>query len=282
MTLTFAGVADSPNGTPPDYSRNRRLHRRRRPAHVTFFNAGSTTLTVSDTGRSTPRPVTFTVNPASSALIFSPCPPTKKNKTTSMTIALQDAYGNVGSTGSSSVTVTLSVTDNGASYPSGFSVGSITVPANASQSPAFDFIGGYCLVLKPPMVELGLLPEQVRERHPFVLNTSEQDLVSLPMLWLNKELRGPRHSVFLWMQMLASISGMGRKYLVYTYQLHEQRNWKLYKRASNPTNIYEGILANGGTGGVDYVPIQRLSRQIAFLARFSQRHVVPALEAIPA
>jgi hypothetical protein len=79
-----------------------------------------------------------------------------------------------------------------------------------------------------------------------------------------------------------SISGMGRKYLIYCYQLHEQRNWKLYKRASSPTNIYEGILANGGMGGVDCVPIQRLARQIAFLSRFSQRHMVPELEAIPA
>jgi hypothetical protein len=143
-------------------------------------------------------------------------------------------------------------------------------------------VGGYCLVLKPPMVELELLPEQLRERHPFILNTSEHDMVSLPMLWLNKELRGPRHSVLLWKQMLMSISGMGRKYLIYCYQLHEQRNWKLYKRASSPTNIYEGILANGGMGGVDCVPIQRLARQIAFLSRFSQRHMVPELEAIPA
>ena len=143
-------------------------------------------------------------------------------------------------------------------------------------------VGGYCLVLQPPMVELGLLPEQLRERHPFILNTSEHDMISLPMLWLNKELRGPRHSVLLWKHMLMSISGIGRKYLLYTYQLHEQRNWKLYKRASNPTNIYEGILANGGMGGVDCVPIQRLARQIAFLSRFSQRHMVPELEAIPA
>lgn len=142
--------------------------------------------------------------------------------------------------------------------------------------------GGYCLVLRPPMVELELLPEQLRKVHPFILNTSEQDMISLPMLWLNKEMRGARHSVFLWKQMLMSISDMGRKYLLYTYQLQEQRNWKLYKRASNPTNIYEGVLANGGMGGVDYVPIQRLSKQIAFLARFSQRHMVPELEAIPA
>ena len=62
--------------------------------------------------------------------------------------------------------------------------------------------GGYCLVLRPPLVELDLLPEQVRARHPFILNTSDQDMVSLPMLWLNKELRGPRHSVFMWTQML--------------------------------------------------------------------------------
>jgi hypothetical protein len=143
-------------------------------------------------------------------------------------------------------------------------------------------VGGYCLVLRPPMVELELLPEQLRARHPFILNTSEQDMISLPMLWLNKELRGPNHSVFLWKQMLISISSIGRIYLLYTYQLHERRNWKLYKRASNATNIYEGILANGGMGGVDYVPIHRLARQVAFLSRFSQRHMVPEVEAISA
>jgi len=143
-------------------------------------------------------------------------------------------------------------------------------------------VGGYCLVLQPPLVEVELLPDQVRKMHPFLLNTAERDMVSLPMLWLNKGMRGPRHSVQLWKQMLISISGVGRKYLLYTYQLHEQRNWKLYKRAANSTNIYEGVLGNGGIGGVDYVPVHRLARQIAFLSRFSQRHSVRELAAIPA
>jgi len=143
-------------------------------------------------------------------------------------------------------------------------------------------VGGYCLVLQPPLVELELLPDEVRKGHPFVLSTAERDVVSLPMLWLNKDMRGPRHSVQLWKQMLISISRVGRKYLLYTYQLHEQRNWKLYKRAANSTNIYEGVLANGGIGGVDYVPVHRLARQIAFLSRFSRRHSVRELAAIPA
>jgi len=143
-------------------------------------------------------------------------------------------------------------------------------------------VGGYCLALQPPLVELELLPDEVRKMHPFVLNTAERDMVSLPMLWLSKDMRGPRHSVQLWKQMLISISGVGRKYLLYTYQLHEQRNWKLYKRAANSTNIYEGILGNGGIGGVDFVPVHRLARQIAFLSRFSQRHSVRELVAIPA
>jgi len=40
--------------------------------------------------------------------------------------------------------------------------------------------------------------------------------------------------------------------------------------------------ANGGIGGVDFVPVHRLARQIAFLSRFSQRHSVRELAAIPA
>jgi len=144
-----------------------------------------------------------------------------------------------------------------------------------------EMVGGYCLVLRPPLTELRLLPEDVRKSHPFLRNASEADMVSIPMLWLNKDLRGARHSVFLWKHMLTTIADTGRKYLLYGYQLHEQRTWKLYKRAAHPTNLYEGILANGGNGGVDYVPIQRLSRQIAFLAKFSQRHMVPETAAIP-
>ena len=145
-----------------------------------------------------------------------------------------------------------------------------------------EMVGGYCLILRPPLDGIRLLPEQIRNSHPFLLNTSEDDMVSIPMLWLNKELRGARHSVFLWKHMLTTIAETGRKYLVYSYQLHEQRTWKLYKRAAHPTNLYEGILANGGNGGVDYVPIQKLARKIAFLAKFSQRHVVPQMAAIPA
>lgn len=118
--------------------------------------------------------------------------------------------------------------------------------------------------------------------HPFILNTAERDTVSLPMLWLNKDMRGPRHSVLLWKQMLISISGVGRNICFTAYQLHEQRNWKLYKRAANSTNIYGGVLRNGGMGGVDYVPVHRLARQTAFLSRFSQRHSVRELAAIPA
>jgi hypothetical protein len=133
-------------------------------------------------------------------------------------------------------------------------------------------VGGYCLVLQPPFVELELLPDQVRASHLFIQRTAPEEMVSLPMLWLNKDMRGPRHSVYLWKEMLTSISKIGRSYLLYTYQLHEQRNWKLYKRASNPTNIYEGVLANGGIGGVDYVPVARLAEQIAFLTKFAERH----------
>jgi hypothetical protein len=144
-----------------------------------------------------------------------------------------------------------------------------------------EMVGGYCVVLRPPLTELRLLPQDVRESHPFLLEASEEDMVSIPMLWLNKDLRGARHSVVLWRHMLTTIADTGRKYLVYGYQLQERQTWKLYKRAALPINLYEGILANGGNGGVDCVPIPRLARHIALLSKFSRRHMRQE-EAIPA
>ena len=132
-------------------------------------------------------------------------------------------------------------------------------------------VGGFCLTLKPPLVELELLPAELRNSHPFLREIDKQQLISLPMLWLNKEFRGPRHSVLMWTGMLSSIYRSNRGYLLYTYQLHEERNWKLYKRAGGSVNIYEGLLANGGTGGVDYVPVENLARQIEYLINFSER-----------
>jgi hypothetical protein len=55
--------------------------------------------------------------------------------------------------------------------------------------------GGYCLGLRPPLVELELLPPEIRESHPLLQSVAETNIASLPMLWINKDLRGPRHSV---------------------------------------------------------------------------------------
>jgi hypothetical protein len=132
-------------------------------------------------------------------------------------------------------------------------------------------VGGFCLTLKPPFCEFELLPADIRNSHPFIQAVDTQEMISLPMLWLNKDFRGPRHSVTLWSGMLSSIYRSNRGYLLYTYQLQEERNWKLYKRGGGSTNIYEGLLANGGIGGVDYVPVENLAPQIDYLKNFSER-----------
>jgi hypothetical protein len=134
-----------------------------------------------------------------------------------------------------------------------------------------EMVGGFCLVLEPPLVELELLPAAVRDSHPFLVQVGERNMISLPMLWLNKDLRGPRHSVYLWTDMLSAISEFDRTHLLYTYQMHEKRNWKLYKRGGNSTNIYEGVLANGGLGGVDFVDVKNLAPKISFLRKFAGR-----------
>jgi hypothetical protein len=141
-------------------------------------------------------------------------------------------------------------------------------------------VGGYCLGLRPPLVEFDLLPPEIRESHPLLQNVAETNIASLPMLWINKDLRGPRHSVIVWKDMLKTIYGCGRDYLVYTYQLQERRNWKLYKRACRPTNVYEGLLANGGIGGVDCVPVHHLRQKIEFLTRFADRHSLAPLASL--
>src|SRR5260370_40380319 len=96
------------------------------------------------------------------------------------------------------------------------------------------------------------------------------------MVWINKDLRGPRHSVIVWKDMLKTIYGCGRDYLVYTYQLQERRNWKLYKRACRPTNVYEGLVANGGRGGGRRGPVRHPRQKIALLERVSDRHRLAA------
>jgi len=142
-----------------------------------------------------------------------------------------------------------------------------------------EMVGGYCLVLEPPLVELELLPAAVRDSHAFLRKVDERNMISLPMLWLNKDLRGPRHSVYLWTDMLSSIYEFDRTHLLYTYQMHEKRNWKLYKRGGNSANIYEGVLANGGLGGVDVVNVENLAAKINFLKRFSgRRRMAPAMQ----
>jgi hypothetical protein len=98
-------------------------------------------------------------------------------------------------------------------------------------------VGGFCLTLKAPYCELELLPADVHDSHPFLRANDTQRMISLPMLWLNKDFRGPRHSVILWTGMLSSIYRSNRAYLLYTYQLHEERNWKLYKRGGDSLNI---------------------------------------------
>jgi hypothetical protein len=138
-----------------------------------------------------------------------------------------------------------------------------------------EMVGGFCLVLEPPLVELELLPADVRNSHPFLRGIDQRQMISLPMLWLNKNLRGPRHSVHLWADMLSSIAEFERPYLLYTYQMHEKRNWSLYKRGGRSTNLYEGMLANGGLGGVDFVPIKNLVGPIKFLTMFAERRRIP-------
>lgn len=141
-----------------------------------------------------------------------------------------------------------------------------------------EMVGGFCLVLEPPLVELELLPAAVRDSHPFLQRIGERNMISLPMLWLNKNLRGPRHSVYLWTDMLSSISDFDRTHLLYTYQMHEKRNWKLYKRGGNSTNIYEGVLANGGLGGVDFVDVKNLASKISFLRKFAGRRRISTIQ----
>jgi hypothetical protein len=132
-------------------------------------------------------------------------------------------------------------------------------------------VGGFCLVLEPPLTELKLLPADVRDSHPFLKDVKEQEMVSLPMLWLNKDMRGTRHSVHVWREMLTSISRTNRTYLVYGYLKQEERNWKMYKRGGRSTNLYEGVLANGGIGGVDFVPVKNLMPPISYLTNFAER-----------
>jgi hypothetical protein len=132
--------------------------------------------------------------------------------------------------------------------------------------------GGYCIVLEPPFSEVQLVPEEARGAYPQLQAAGERDIVSLPILWLNAECRGPVHSVHLWRDMFRFIVSTRRKYLLYAYLQSEPRNWQLYKRAGNPINLYSGRLANGGIGGVDRVSIDALPPHIDFLTSFLGRH----------
>jgi hypothetical protein len=140
-------------------------------------------------------------------------------------------------------------------------------------------VGGHCIVLEPPFSEIQLLPEDVRRTHPLLQATGERDIVSLPILWLNAEYRGPvhsTHSAHLWRDMFRFIVSTERKYLIYAYLQSEPRNWQLYKRAGKPINLYSGRLANGGVGGVDRVSIDALPPHIDFLTAFLGRHATAA------
>src|SRR5258708_36939038 len=71
-------------------------------------------------------------------------------------------------------------------------------------------VGGYCLVLRPPLVELDLLPPEIRESHPLLQRVAETHIASPPMLWINKDLRGPRHSTTMSRDIRKTIYGCGR------------------------------------------------------------------------
>jgi hypothetical protein len=138
---------------------------------------------------------------------------------------------------------------------------------------ADDMVGGFCLGLRPPLYETILLPENIRQAHPFYSNIGEENAISIPMVWLRKELRGIKNSVRIWFDMLSAVSHSQRGYLLYSYALGDKRNWQLYKRGGNSLNIYEGPLTNGATGGVDYLPVHHLATSIALLRSVRDRHV---------
>jgi len=142
-------------------------------------------------------------------------------------------------------------------------------------------VGGYCVVLEPPFSQVQLLPESVRSTHPLLQAAGERDIVSLPILWLDAAYRGPMHSAQLWRDMFRFIVSTERKYLIYAYLQNEPRNWQLYKRAGNPVNLYSGLLANGGIGGVDRVSIDALPPYIDFLTTFLERHPAGNVKTMP-
>ncbi|MDX6299678.1 MAG: hypothetical protein QOF53_892 [Nocardioidaceae bacterium] len=129
-TIVFTGPSSSPNGTAPFYPPT--------ATTVTFsggvgtasgiklYKAETVNLTASEGTIS--GAVSIAVAPASMALSFSPCPGTKKKQDTTEAIIQQDAFGNAATT---AATVTLSAT-NGS-----FSVPTVTVPANTTQSGPF-------------------------------------------------------------------------------------------------------------------------------------------------
>jgi len=74
-------------------------------------------------------------------------------------------------------------------------------------------------------------------------------MISLPMLWLNKNLRGPRHSVYLWTDMLSSISDFDRTYLLYTYQMHESETGNCTSAGATPPTYTRACWQTGDWAG---------------------------------
>jgi hypothetical protein len=133
-------------------------------------------------------------------------------------------------------------------------------------------VGGFSVVARPPIPLLDLIPDAVRRSHSFFREHSEQDLLSVSMLWLKKDFRGYVHSAKLWYCLLSVIRQCGPEFVVYNYSSAEARNWRLYKRAARSINLFDGKLTSGLHGGVDYIPLEHLEGATHFLDGFLNRH----------
>lgn len=144
---------------------------------------------------------------------------------------------------------------------------SITIAYMVDECPR----GGYSIVLEPPHAVLDVIPDKARELHRFFREHSEAKLASLSMFWLDEELRGPRHSVAIWLSLLSTLRNCGRDFIVYAYNSADRQNMRLLRRVGRSTSLYKGSISDGIHGGVECVSMANLDAHLFYLGAIQLR-----------
>lgn len=129
-----------------------------------------------------------------------------------------------------------------------------------------ELLGGYVIIVKVPFRTTSFLAA-----HGIPHDYSDDELIELGGVWMEKAFRQKRYTTPLWLHMTSRIKANNKNFVIYGYSLQKKGLQKLYA-AGNPHILFRGFTATGeglkthSTASIEVINTSRATAAIFFKA----------------